>query len=179
MAFTVFLSKWSPALAGPRIDPARLDTITARYSAADGVHLVLGQGARILRLCCEPGTELWGGILMPPGPQSRKRLETSQWLLHRLAGQLETSSPEGMFFSPGLLRYLIMLLRLLDGIQAGANLRQLATILIDPDLATFKSAFPGSGPAKKIQRWRSDAQWLVKGGYRRLLRGEWPSKRRR
>lgn len=174
MPYTAFLTKWSPDLSGPQIALTSIGAVTQRYETGETAHLVVGQGDRIVRLCCERGIDIWGGVMMPPGLQNSKRIETSRWLLDRITRGIDIPSPEGSFFSPALAHHLATLLRLLDGIEAGANQRELATLLIDPDLATFKGAFPGSGPAKKIQRWRSDALWLVNGGYRRLLSGEWP-----
>ena len=68
--------------------------------------------------------------------------------------------------------HLLTLLQVLDGLQAGATQRELATSLIHQKVRRYSAAdWVESRERKRIRRWIAEAVELRDGGYVRLLRG--------
>lgn len=67
------------------------------------------------------------------------------------------------------------MLRAIDGRLAGASYREIAAVLLDPTVANLPARdWKGSAAHSRVYRLVKDALAFIHGGYRKLLRGEWP-----
>ena len=176
MRFTVLLG---PLCAGfpynALIDIEQLPEVSFRHEARDGIHLLIGRGNRVVRVRCEPGLHFWGGIVLTREVQEHTRVAVSRWFQRFLDGKAHGPSPEGAWLTPARQRLLNNLLRVFDGDQAGASQRELAQVLVSPGVRDFSAAaFQESAERKRIRRWLAKGKSIVAGGYRDLLRGQWP-----
>ena len=67
------------------------------------------------------------------------------------------------------------MLRAIDGRLDGASYREIASTLLDPDVARQPARdWKGSAAHSRVYRLVKDALALIRGGYRKLLSGDWP-----
>ena len=171
--FTVLIGSVPAHFTGtPVIELASMPTLSVIEQGDDGTHAVLGHRETITHLRIEPDARRWGSILLPLEPHQRTRARAAQWLLTWLGGETPGPSPEGLWDNRARRLHLHVLLRLFDGARAGIPLREMAAVLIDPDIRTLSAAaWVDSAERKRLRRWLAEVNRLVDGQYRNLLGG--------
>lgn len=163
----------APSLAGIGAEPLdmrAIGAVRARMRIGDLFHWIVAdaEGDEHLWLAGSPDRPM--GIVLPVGPDPFPRLAAIERLCRRLNGL--ASGPPALRPTPFRREHLLTLLRALDGLQAGASQRELATVLIHPQVRRYSAAdWIESKERKRIRRWLAEAVELRDGGYIRLLRG--------
>lgn len=114
-------------------------------------------------------------MLIPFDGDFRLRLEGALRLHRRFLGEPAGPPPRGIELTTLQRRRLILMVHAFDGRSAGATYREIAVVLLDPEVAHLPARdWKGSPAHSYVFRLVRDAGFLVGGGYLRLLRGEWP-----
>ena len=154
------------------IDLSTLGPFAVDWRNTSGHHLVLADtgGDHYLWLA---QTQTGRGLaaILPLDAAFDLRIEAMIRLYRRLRGRAA-----GPLFALGLTPQrrarLIQLLHALDFRLAGAGPRQIAATLLDARAATLPAIeWKSSATRRKANRLIRDAQGLMNGGYRKLLRG--------
>jgi hypothetical protein len=136
-------------------------------------HMVLDESSgahRLWYLDPAPGRPL--GVLIPLDADFRMRLDAALRLHRRLTGAPAGPLPRGWRLTAMQRRRLILMLRALDGRQAGASYRDIALALLDAREARWPACdWKCSAARSYVIRLVADAIALMNGGYRKLLRG--------
>mgnify|MGYP001043162979 FL=1 len=145
----------------------------ATLDQADGRHMVLDESSgahRLWYLDPAPGQPL--GVLIPLDADFRIRLDAALRFHRRLTGTPVGPLPLGWRLTAMQRRRLILMLRALDGRQAGASYRDIALALFDAQEARWPARdWKCSAARSHVIRLVADAIALMNGGYRKLLRG--------
>lgn len=113
-------------------------------------------------------------VILPLDDVFELRIEVLWRLYRRLRGQTAGKPPPALDLTPMRRARLIQLLHILDYRLTGAKPRAIAAALIDADASLMSAAeWKSSAARRKARRWIKDAETLMNGGYRRLLRGQW------
>ncbi len=172
--FTILIGPTPSDYVGcPGIEPDALRGVTERIAGEDGLFLRIGEGLGVAHLWFDPACQPWGSVLLP-SPSDPIRQEMARWFGDWQNGKANRPSPEGIWLTQFRHRHLLGLLRAYDGDQAGASQQQLAAHLLNREMESLSAAaFADSAERKQIRRWLARARWLVAGGYRGLLQGQW------
>lgn len=118
------------------------------------------------------GDAKWQVVILPLDETAELRLEAIGRFLRRLRGRSGGPLSAGLQLTPQRRTRLIQLLHALDFRLAGASPRDIAAALLDPEEADLPAVeWKSSATRRKANRLISDALALMKGGYRKLLRG--------
>ena len=163
----------APALAGIGAEPLDMQTlgeVRARIRIGDFLHVILVDPDGDEHLCVCGSCQGPMAVMLPIGPDPFARLASAERLCRRLNGM--ASGPPALRPSPFRRQHLLTLLQVLDGHQAGATRRELASALLDGEVRHYSAAeWTESRERKRIRRWLKEAIELRDGGYLRLLRG--------
>lgn len=147
----------------------------ADRSDGDGRHVVLydPDGEHRLWLLGNDAM-LRPAALLPLDDLLELRFEAALRLYHHLRGQPAGKLPHALDLTPMRRERLIQLLHVLDYRLTGAKPRTIAAAMIGADAAQMSAAeWKSSGLRRKTRHWINQAEALMNGGYRKLLRGEW------
>ena len=112
-------------------------------------------------------------VILPLDDASDLRFEAVGRFLRRLRGRSSGPLPTGLQLTPMRRSRLIQLLHALDFRLTGAGPREIAAALVDKDAAALPAIeWKSSAVRRKANRLIRDAQVLMNGGYRKLLRGD-------
>jgi len=112
-------------------------------------------------------------VVLPLDDTADLRLEAIGRFLRCLRGRSGGPLPTGLQLTPMRRARLIQLLHALDYRLTGAGPRVVAAALVDKDAATLPAIeWKSSAARRKANRLIRDAQALMNGGYRKLLRGD-------
>ncbi len=111
-------------------------------------------------------------VVLPLDDTADLRFEAIGRFLCRLRGRPGGPLPTGLQLTPMRRARLIQLLHTLDYRLTGAGPRAIAAALVDKDAASLPAIeWKSSAARRKANRLIRDAQALMNGGYRKLLRG--------
>jgi len=167
---SIILAKPPDLLPATSIDIEALGDIRSDLMVGDAMHIGVPdpQGDLSLWLFTRPGRSM--AVVLPFGEGLNARYAEAERLRRRLRG-IGAGLPS-LIVPPSRRAYFRMLFRVLDGRQAGARSRELAAVLIDPDVRQYSAAeWSDSAERRQIGRWTASAFELMNGGYLRLLRG--------
>lgn len=138
----------------------------------DGLsHVILADEAGDIRLCLTPECEYPLALHLPLDGNLHIRLASAERLRRHILGL--AAGPPPLLLTSLQQSHLLIMLRAWDGRMDGVRARELATVLIDPDVDAYSAAlWSDSRQRRQIGRWLSDAESLISGGYLRLLRGD-------
>lgn len=164
----------APALddigATPGIDAKRLGNVRARMRIGDYLHLILADTDGDEHIWVSGSLDCPLAMMLPIGGDPFARLAAAERLCRRLNGM--AAGPPTLRPPPFRRLHLLTLLQVLDGLQAGATQRELATSLIHKKVRRYSAAdWVESKERKRVRRWIAEAVELRDGGYVRLLRG--------
>lgn len=170
---TVILVPAPEGFDGARhLDLSTLGPFAVDWRNTSGHHLVLADSGGDHYLCLAQAQHGRGlAAILPLDATFDLRIEAVIRLHRRLRGRAA-----GPLFALGLTPQrrarLIQLLHALDFRLAGAGPRQIAAALLDAEAQTLPAIeWKSSATRRKANRLIRDAQGLMNGGYRKLLRG--------
>ncbi|OIR00574.1 hypothetical protein GALL_174470 [mine drainage metagenome] len=112
-------------------------------------------------------------VVLPLDDTADLRFEAIGRFLRRLRGRPGGPRPTGLQLTPMRRARLVQLLHALDYRLAGCGPRAIAAALVDKDAASLPAIeWKSSAARRKANRLIRDAQALMNGGYRKLLRGD-------
>lgn len=156
-------------------DPTPLDLMALRHSAQDvASHAILHDPHGDLRLWL-PDTEAVDrpAVILPLDEAFELRLDMTRRFHRRMHGHPAGPLPRALQITPMRRARLILLLHTLDFHLTGASRRTIAAALLDSGEAALPAIeWKSSATRRKTNRLVSDAIALMRGGYRRLLRGD-------
>jgi len=150
---------------------ASLDQSTGDHESGGYLALPDPEGCVYLSLSpCKNGE--YPAVILPLDEIAELRLEAAARLLRRLSGRLGGPLPNGLRLTQQRRLRMIQRLHALDFHLAGASPREIATALIDADAVKLRAVeWKDSAARTKAKRLVKEAQALMTGGYRKLLRG--------
>jgi hypothetical protein len=151
--------------------PDDLAPLLADNQAADGRHLIVGDpdgDHRLWLLDPDPGQPL--AAIVPLDDDLPIRIAGLLRLRRKLIGRSSGSVPKALDITRRQRRRLILLLRALDGHLADATYREIAEALHGIE-SVNRYPWKTSSIRGQTIRLVKDAIGLMKGGYRKLLRG--------
>lgn len=155
------------------LDPSLMGPFAVEWRDASNRHLVLADSGGDHYLClaqAQPGRGL--AAILPLDAAFDLRIEAVTRLLRRLRGRSAGPLPRALELTPQRRARLIQLLHALDFRLAGAGPRQIAAALLDAEAQALPAIeWKSSATRRKANRLIRDAQGLMNGGYRTLLRG--------
>lgn len=158
------------------LDLAELGAVIASRRGEDGCHAIIADPAgdhRLWLMDAAPGTRL--GILIPLDDDFRFRLEGIERFHRLLMGDPTGPRPRRLDLTVRQRRRLALMLRAVLGRRAGASYREIGAVLFDPKIAHMPARdWKLSAEHSHLFRLVKDAWSFIDGGYRRLLRGDWP-----
>ena len=146
----------------------------ASVDTDDGRHLLIDDPDGRHRLWLVDGFPMHGNaFLLPFDGDFGARLHSLQRLHRRLAGKCAGPPLRSLQLSPLQRARLSLQVRALDGEQAGASRREIASVLLDPSARTIPAIeWKNAALRKKVNRIVASAIALMNGGYLTLLRGD-------
>jgi hypothetical protein len=138
----------------------------------DGLHVVLEDPSGDHRVWLrepEEGQRL--AALLPLDEDFRLRVLSLVRFQRRFAGRVSGPPPKAWLITRRDRRRLILMIRALDGHRAEATYREIAHALYGPE-AVARYAWKTSSIRGETIRLVQDALRMMRGGYRRLLRGD-------
>jgi hypothetical protein len=159
-----------PEAHGPL--PRDVDAARVRLQRADGLHLLIEDADGDHRLWL-PGASASDKLAAMVVLDDRFALRIAALIRfqRRLAGRPTGPLPKGWQITPRHRRRLALMLRALDGHLARASYREIADALFGSE-AVARYAWKTSSIRGQTIRLVKDAVRTMKGGYRRLLRGD-------
>ena len=152
------------------IDEKQLGTIRARMRIGKYLHVILADADGDEHVWIAGPLDGPLAMMLPIDADPFARLAAAERLCRRLNGM--TAGPPTLRPPPFRRLHLLTLLQVLDGLQAGATQRELATSLIHQKVRRYSAAdWVESSERKRVRRWIAEAVELRDGGYVRLLRG--------
>lgn len=140
----------------------------------DGRHLLIDDPDGPHRLWLVEDIHARGNaFLIPFDNDFGTRLHSLQRLHRRLTGKRAGPPLRSLQLSPLQRARLALQVRALDGEQAGASRREIASALLDPSARTIPAIeWKNAALRKKVNRIVASAIALMNGGYLTLLRGD-------
>lgn len=158
------------------IDPTALFPVVADRGGEDGRHVIVADPSGDHRLWLTdtaPGTRL--AFLIPLDEDFRFRLEGVERFHRLLIGEPPGPRPRRLDLTKLQRQRLALMLRAVLGRRAGASYREIGTVLFNPKIAQMPARdWKHSADHSRLFRLVKDAWSFIDGGYRRLLRGDWP-----
>lgn len=157
--------------AADELDVERLCDL-ARIIVEDGAeHLLLSDGLRSIRLDGPPGAFTSGPACLHYSIEGLISAERPLLSLRRLLALCRTGQFSRPLHPPEIrARRWIMMLRAHDGLQTGADQRQIAEQLFSRSVSEPRWRSRESSVRSQVQRLVRSARRFAAGGYRRLLR---------
>ena len=158
-------------------DPVAFSPALADWQDGNDRHLVLYDPDGEHRLWLHGDDAMFRpAVVLPLDDMFELRIEASLRLYRHLRGQPAGKLPHTLDLTPMRRERLIQLLHVLDYRLTGSKPRAIAAAMIDTDATEMSAAeWKSSGLRRKTRHWISQAEALMNGGYRKLLRGEWLS----
>ena len=114
-------------------------------------------------------------VVIPLDGDFRLRVEGLERFHRLLTGQAAGPRPRRLDLTKLQRLRLSLMLRAAIGRRAGASYREIGTVLFDPKIADMPARdWKHSADHSRLFRLIKDAWFFIDGGYRKLLRGEWP-----
>ena len=153
---------------------SKSDLTPARASVrnADGLHVVVEEPSgdhRVWLPAVREGQKL--AALLPLDDDLQLRVRSLIRFQQRLAGRASGPPPRTWLLTRRHRRRLILMIRALDGHLADASYREIAHALYGAE-AVARYAWKTSSIRGQTIRLVQDALRMMRGGYRRLLRGD-------
>lgn len=167
---SIILAKPPDLLPATSIDIGTLGDMRSDVMLGDAMHVAVPdpQGDLSIWMFARSGKPM--AVVLPFDDGLNARYAEAERLRRRLRGI--AAGPPSLIVPPSRRAHFRMLLRVLDGRQAGARSRELAAVLIDPEVRHYNAAeWSDSAERRQIGRWTAAAFELMNGGYLRLLRG--------
>jgi len=145
------------------IDLDALGDLKPEIMIDTAVHITVPdpQGDLSLWLFAQPDKPM--AIVLPLDDDLNTRFAEAERLRRRLRGI--SAGPPSLLVPPSRRAYLQTLLRVLDGRRTGARSRELAAVLIDPQVREYGAAeWSDSAERRQIGRWTAAAFELMNGG---------------
>ena len=161
-----------PGFAAARLaDVAKIPGIAAEAIGPVHWHLVLVEAGRRYRLSIEHGgADIALAYTCPADGSAAVRLAVASALHRMMCGAADVPSAVGAGPGPTERWRLVQWLRLLDALEAGASLREIAAALIQREVSHYSaSEWDASSERRRIGRWRARALAMRDGGFRTLL----------
>ncbi len=148
--------------------------VVASVDTDDGRHLLIDDPDGRHRLWIVDGVPKHdSAFLLPFDDDFGARLHSLQRLHRRLTGKRAGPPLRSLQLSPLQRARLSVQVRALDGEQAGASRREIASVLLDPSARTIPAIeWKNAALRKKVNRIVASAVALMNGGYLTLLRGD-------
>lgn len=163
---------------GVSIDPTRLGDLTADREDRDGRYFILADEGGDHHGWLRATDTVDAGpaaIVLPIDGNFPLRDAAAQRFHRRLIGERAGPLPRRLQLTRQRRARLALMLRALDGREAGALPRTLAAALLDPIAASVPVIeWKSSALRRSIHRLLAEAFALREGGYLKLLRGDWP-----
>lgn len=155
-------------------EPAALQTMIADRAGETGRHVVIADAHGDLSVWLHgPNAAHRPVALVPLDDTLDLRIEVLERFARRLQGRAPGPLPRALQLTGQRRARLILLLHALDFRLRGADLREIAAALIDPDHAALPAIeWKSSATRRKANRLVHDALALMNRGYLKLLRGE-------
>jgi hypothetical protein len=155
-----------------RLSPRDIGDAPGRLQRADGLHLLIedADGDHRLWLPGASASDKLAAMVVLDG-RFALRIAALIRFQRRLAGRPPGPLPKGWRITPRHLRRLALMLRALDGHLARASYREIADALFGSE-AVARYVWKTSSIRGQTIRLVKDAVRTMKGGYRRLLRGD-------
>ena len=119
------------------------------------------------------GTRL--AVVIPLDGDFRLRVEGMERFHRLLMGQPAGPRPRRLDLTELQRLRLTLMLRAAIGRRAGASYREIGAVLFDPKIADMPARdWKQCADHSRLFRLIKDAWFFIDGGYRKLLRGEWP-----
>lgn len=113
-------------------------------------------------------------IALPGGPDAVLRSFAADGLIRAVQGLPRGSTPQ-FRLTPYQRHRLALLLAVLDAREAGGRVRDIAASVVYPRMESLRgAAWAGSSERRQTYRLIEEARGIAAGGYRALLRGEFP-----
>lgn len=123
-------------------------------------HVWLPQGQRVINAV------MW----IPPDEYYDEREQCVRRFYCWLAGKPSGPLPRWLRFSRYQIHRLSLMLRVWDGVEAGASRQEIASVLFNAELGKLRSIdWKNTSERRRIARLYGAAQELIDGGYPRLL----------
>lgn len=171
---TVILVPAPEGFDGARhLDLSTLGPFAVDWRNTSGHHLVLADSGGDHYLClAQAGSGRGLAAILPLDAAFDLRIEAVTRLHRRLRGRSAGPLPRALDLTPQRRARLIQLLHTLDFRFAGAGPREIAAALLDAEAQALPAIeWKSSATRRKANRLIRDAQGLMNGGYRKLLRG--------
>ena len=149
-------------------------SIAASLGTDDGRHVLVDDPDGRHRVWLIEDVRAHGSaFLIPFDDDFGARLHSLQRLHRRLTGKRTGPPLRSLRLSPLQRARLTLQVRALDGEQAGASRREIASVLLDPSARTIPAIeWKNAALRKKVNRVVASAIALMNGGYLMLLRGD-------
>ncbi len=161
-----------------RIEPALLDQSVIDWTNGDGRHFVIAEANGNHYGSLTQDAMSGSGCLSAIIPFDRDflhRIAVVMRFYQRLVGGPVDALPRRLQLTTQRRARLRLMLDALDRHKEGVTRRSLAAKLFDPEAASIPILeWKSSALRRKVNRLITDALALIKGGYLKLLRGDWP-----
>ncbi|MBB4096218.1 DUF2285 domain-containing protein [Brucella pecoris] len=153
----------------PLLDP--LAPAFAGHMAADGFHAVVRDKYGDHYVWLPQGQRVINAVMsIPPDEYYNEREQCVRRFYSWLAGKPSGPLPRWLRFSRYQIHRFSLMLRVWDGVQAGASRQEIASVLINSELGKLRSIdWKNTPERRRIARLLGAAQELIDGGYPRLL----------
>ena len=161
------------AFDGTFLDPLNIQRLIADHRDGNDRYLLFGDTAGDHRLALH-GVEAVHrpAAIIPFDEDFELRVGVLRRFYHRMRGRSVEQPPRQLQLTPMRRARLILLLHALDFRLNGARPRDIAAALLDAEAAKLPAIeWKSSATRRKANRLIKDALALMKGGYRKLLRG--------
>jgi len=162
-----------PAPAGfsgcPLLDP--FAPAFAGHMAVDGFHAVVRDKYGDHHVWLPQGQRVINAVMwVPPDEYYYEREQCVRRFYYWLAGKSSGPLPRWLRFSRYQIHRLSLMLRVWDGVEAGASRQEIASVLFNAELGKLRSIdWKNTSERRRIARLYGAAQELINGGYPRLL----------
>lgn len=138
---------------------------------ADGLHATVADDHGDHRVWFPDGHQPGStAFLIPRDRHFLWRIRNALRLHRRFAGELSGPWPQAQRLSRFQLHRVALMLRAWDGMESGATRRHVASILLNPDVATMRAIDWKNAPERRrLARILKAARETIEGGYLRWL----------
>lgn len=142
-------------------------------TTTDGRHILLADPDGLHQLWLVGQDTFQGvGFVLPNGRDFAVRLHAIARFRRRLSGRRSGPLPRALQLSRYQRTRLALQLRSLDGLEDGASRREIAAILLDPEVRDLPAIeWKNAAPRKRINRIIARAKLMSDSGYLAFLRG--------
>lgn len=139
--------------------------------AVDGFHAVVRDKYGDHHVWLPRGQRVINAVMwIPPDEYYDEREQCVRRFYCWLAGKPSGPLPRWLRFSRYQIHRLSLMLRVWDGVEAGASRQEIASVLFNAELGKLRSIdWKNTSERRRIARLYGPAQELINGGYPRLL----------